>query len=118
MALENEINGRVEQRMARTEKGRDGRAAHFVLLEAGPLIAFQNWFGPADLTIALADRSRNTSNLEARGFAPMNLPTEMTERLNEEALYIVGLKPAGFGSLHLLSDLGDLCCRHVILHQG
>ena len=119
MALEGEVDDRVEQRMARADEGgqrlalrRDQR-----LLEGDALVAGQHRLADADQAVAVADRGRDVGDLVAARLALLGRAAEAPERLEEERLDVVRLEPAGLGPLHVLADAVDPAGVHGVVGE-
>ena len=117
VALEDEVDRGVEQRVAGADEGRDRGPGDLGLVEADALVAREHRRASADLAVALAQRARHAGDLEAAGLAPVDAPAQVLEGLAEEALDVVGLEALGVCPLHLLADRLDPTEREGLLGQ-
>ena len=119
MALEGEVDDRVEQRMAGADEGgqrlavrRDQR-----LLEGDALVARQHRLADADQAVAVAHRRRDVGDLVAARLALLGRAAQPLEGLEEERLDVVRLQAAGLGALHVLADAVDPAGVHGVVGQ-
>ena len=118
VALENEVDGGVEERVARADQLGARLLVHPVLLEADALVAREDRAPDADQAVALADGRRDVGDLVAARLAPVDRAAETREGLEEERLDVVRLEPAGVGALHVLADRCDPRRVHRVVDQG
>ena len=106
VALEREVDDRVEQRVARTDEGGEWLTLRSDqrLFEGYALIARQHRFADADQTVAIAHRRRNVGDLVAARLTLLGRSAETLEGCVEERLDVVGLEAAGLGALHVFAD--------------
>src|SRR5947209_342814 len=83
--------------VAGADEGRDRLLVDLDLLEADSLILLLDRRAGADLAIALADAHRHIDDFPAPVLATLEAAAEMLERLDEEALDVMGLKAQRFG---------------------
>jgi len=85
VALQRQVDHRVEQRVARTDERRQGLAERGdeVLLEGDPLVAAEHGLASADQSVAAPHAPRYVSDLVPTGLALAHGATEPTERLRK-----------------------------------
>ena len=119
MALEGQVDDRVEQRMARADEGgqRLARRRDQRLLEGDALVARQHRLADADQAVAVAHRRRDVGDLVAARLALLGRAAQALEGLEEEGLDVVRLQAAGLGPLHLLADALDPAGVHRVVGE-
>ena len=119
VALQGQVDGGVEQRMAGADEGgqRLARRRDQLLLEGDALVARQHRLADADQAVAVADRRRHVGDLVAARLALLDRAAQALEGFLEERLDVVRLQPAGLGALHLLADAVDAAGVHRVVGQ-
>ena len=117
VALEDEIDGRVKQRMTGAETDRRWPPGDLRLLEADAFVTFEYRFDATDPQIASPERAGHAGYLVASDFAPVDGSAQVPERPEEEALDVMRLQAAGFRALHLFADVAHLGRAQVVAHE-
>ena len=119
VALQRQIDDRVEQGLAGVHEGRRRLAGRRDqrLLERDPLVAGQHRLAAADRPAAAADGRRDVRYLVAARLALAGRAAEPAERLQEERLDVVGLEPARFGPFELGADALHAADVHGVVGQ-
>src|SRR5690606_10609480 len=87
------------------------------LLEADALVLLLDRCAAADLAIALADAERDVRDFPTAFLAALDLAAEVLERLDEEALDVMGLETLRLGPFHLDPQLMHAGRRHRVVGQ-
>src|SRR5207245_2879468 len=119
VALEREVNDRVEQRVAGADEGSQrlsGRRQQR-LLEGDALVARQDRLANADQSVAVAHRGGDMGDLVAAGLALLQGAAEALEGFAKERLDVVRLQAARLGPLHGLADAMDAASVHGIMGE-
>src|SRR5690606_1694477 len=119
VALEGQVEHRVEERMPGADEGRERLAGRRDqrLLEGDALVAREDRLADADQAVALADGRRHVGDLVAARLALASGAAETLERLQEERLDVVRLEAPRLGALHLLADAVDAGGIHRVVGQ-
>ena len=126
MALEREVNDRVEQGMPRTDKGRQRlpRWRDECLLKRDAFIPRQDRPADTDQAVAGAHRCRDVGDLVATGFPLPDRPAEPLKRVLKERFDVMRLETARLGTRHVFANPLDPAAVHriggegVVLQQG
>ena len=119
MALQQQIERCVEQRVAGADKGslRLARWRKQALLKGDALIARQHRLANTDHAVAVTQQRRNMGDLVAARLALAQRATQLLEGRQEEGLDIVRLEAAGLSALHLLAHPRHLAGVHCVVGQ-
>src|SRR5690606_2998799 len=106
VALEGEVERRVEEGVAGADEGREGlaRRRDQLLLEGEPFVALGDRLADPDLPVAVPDQGGDVPDLVAPRLALAHGPVEPLKGLEEERLDVMRLQPPRLGALHLLPD--------------
>ena len=120
VALEGEIDDRVEQRMTRADEGgqRLARRRHERFLEGDALVARQHRLADADQAVAVAHGCGDVRHLVTTRLALLRVAAEPLKCFEEEGLDVVRLQTAGFGALHVFADAVHAARVHGVVRQG
>lgn len=105
VALEDEVNGGIEKRVAGREQGGGGLTvdAHGLLVKGDAFVGTEHGGAQAGDAVALADVGGNVANFVAPGFALGELAAETREGFLKKGADVVGLEAAGLGAFHFLA---------------
>src|SRR4051812_8400113 len=120
MALECQVERRVEERMSRADKCREvlSLGCDEAFLKYHSLIARENWGADADGAVARAHRRGDLGDLVAARLTLVCGAAQAPEGFEEEGLDVVGLESACFGALHFLADARYAARVHGVVCEG
>src|SRR6266571_6094804 len=118
--LEYQINGHIQQGMARTNKRRGWLARHIdqFFLEDHTLVTTQDGGSGITAWNAIADLGRNMLDFIAAWLAFIVCTTETFERFQEEGGDKVWLQTTSGGTLHIFTHLAHAHHVHYLMCQG
>jgi len=110
VALQDQVDHRVQQRVAGAEEVGVGLAGHVdqVLVEADALVLLQHRDGRLQRFGVAADRRRDARDLVAARLAVADHAAQLPECLHEKRADVVRLQAAGRRALHLAPDAQDV----------
>ena len=106
IALQREVDDSIEQRMARTDKGRQrlSLGGHQGFLEGDALVTWEYGLTDTDESVAVTHRGGNVGDFITAGFALLDCAPELFEGFVKEGFDVVGLQAACVGAFHVLPD--------------
>ena len=119
MAFQGEVQGGIEQWVARTDKGRERLAGRGDqgLVEGDALIPGLHRIARTDLAVAIAHRGGHMGHLIAAGFALANAAAQLLEGFQEKRFDIVRLQTARFGAFHVFPYARHAAGVHHVMGQ-
>src|SRR5690606_8808620 len=120
VALEGEVERRVEEGVTGADEGREGlaRRRDQILLVGDPLVALEDRLADPDHPVAVPDQGGDVPDLVAPRLALAHRPPEPLKGLEEERLDVMRLQPPRLGALHLLPDPLDPGDVHGLRYVG
>ena len=120
MAFQHQVDGGVEKWMARTHKRSQGLARNGDkgFLESDSLVPGQDWLSSADGSVPIANDGWDVLDLIPLRFPFVGRTAETFEGFQEKGRDEVGLKPASFGTLHVLANGADHRYVHGVMREG
>ena len=118
MALQDEVDGGIEQGTTRTDQLRTGLLVHPVFVEADALIPLEHRGSHPNVTVPFPQDGGYVSYLPPPFLSTVDLATKAGKSIEEKRLDVMWLEPAGMSLLHLLLDLLNTRGVHGVVDQG
>ena len=119
MPFEDQVDGRVEQWMARADERRQrlpGRRDQDLFRRRSARTG-QDGLPDADQTVSITDRRRNMGDLVAARFTLLDRAAEAPECLQEKRFDVVRLEASRLGSLHVFANPMDADDIHAVMRK-
>src|SRR4051812_27532016 len=117
MALERQVEGRIQQRVAGTDEGRQLLALrrHERLFEYDALVTLQDGCADAYRAIPISNRGRYIGDFVTSKLPLARGAAQALESFQKEGFDVVRLQPPSLCALHLFAHSRDATCIHRVV---